>query len=302
MKVLIAGGSGTLGRRIGADLSEAGHEISVLTRRTRPGFPFQQVEWDGRTVGSWASELEGAVVINLAGELVDRRPTRKNIEVLRRSRTEPTTALVEASKQCAAPPISWLQASSTAIYGDAGDAVITEDSPIPEGPPQMPGVARPWEEAALGANTTRQVILRTSLVLDTDTPVLDRLTTIVRFGLGGRISNGRQWVSWIHVQDFLRALRFLIDGELSGVFNVTSPQPVQNKVLMEELRRHLNRPWSPPAPAPLVRVGAWAMGTDPALALMGRRCVPKRLMDAGFTFEYPELGDALDQLLGQPSS
>lgn len=300
VKVVIAGGAGTLGRRIAADLERAGHQIVVLTRSPREDFPYGQVRWDGKTVGAWAAELDDAVVINLAGELVDRRPTPENIEVLRRSRVEPTRALVEASKRCATPPRLWLQASSTAIYGDAGDVVIDEDSPIPDGPPQMPGVARPWEEAALDANTQRLVILRSSLVLDTDTPVLDRLTTLVRLGLGGRISHGRQWVSWIHVDDFLRAVRFLIEGELAGVVNVTSPNPVQNSELMAELRRHLNRPWSPPAPAPLVRLGALAMGSDPALALTGRRCVPRRLGKAGFSFRFPELGPALDDLLGAP--
>jgi uncharacterized protein (TIGR01777 family) len=300
VKVLIAGGSGTLGRRMAADLNAAGHDITVLTRNIRPQLPFRQVQWDGRSVAGWATELEDAVVINLAGELVDRRPTPENIEVLTRSRVEPTTTLVEASHRCEQPPKLWLQASSTAIYGDGGDAVITEGSPLPSGPPQMTGVARPWEEAAKGARSGRQVILRTSLVLDTGSPVLDRLTTLVRFGLGGRISTGRQWVSWIHVKDFLEVVHFLITSDVRGVVNVTSPCPVQNKELMQELRRHLNRPWSPPAPAPLVRMGAWAMRSDPALALTGRRCIPQKLQDAGFHFGFPKLAPALDDLLGTP--
>lgn len=302
MKIVIAGGSGTLGRRIAADLGQRGDEVVVLTRSSRPNFPFRQVEWDGRTIGGWASELEDAVVLNLAGELVDRRPTPKNIELLTRSRVEPTRALREASERCTRPPVLWLQASSAAIYGDAGDEVMTEESPIPAGPPQMPGVARPWENAAKGANAFRQIFLRTSLVLDTDTPVLDRLTKIVKFGLGGRISTGHQWVSWIHIQDMLSAVRFLTNSEVAGIVNVTSPAPVQNKALMEELRRHLNRPWSPPAPAALVRLGAWAMRSDPALALTGRRCIPARLLEEGFEFEYPELGTALDDLLGDPTA
>lgn len=298
MKVVIAGGSGALGRRIGTDLSAVGHEIVVLTRSRRDNVPFRQVTWDGCTVGSWSEELEGAVLINLAGELVDRRPTPANIELLVRSRVEPTRALVLASQRCTQPIPVWLQGSTTAIYGDSGDAAVTEDSPIPSGPPQMPGVARPWEEAAAEANATRQVILRTSLVFDTNTPLLDRLSRIVRLGLGGRISTGRQWVSWIYVVDFLSALRFLMDNEISGVVNVTSPMPVVNETLMAELRRHLNRPWSPPAPAAIVRLGAFIMRSDPALALTGRRCAPARLLDAGFEFEYPELGAALDDLLG----
>ncbi len=161
----------------------------------------------------------------------------------------------------------------------------------------MPGVARPWEAAAKEGSAERQVIFRMSLVLDTNTPVLDRLSKIIKLGLGGRISTGRQWVSWIHVRDMLNAMHFVIEQEIEGVLNVTSPKPVQNEVLMSELRRHLNRPWSPPTPAPLVRLGAWLMGSDPEIALTGRRCVPSRLLEAGFDFEFPDLQAALDNLL-----
>jgi uncharacterized protein (TIGR01777 family) len=300
MKVVIAGGTGALGRRIAMELSQSGNEIVVLTRSPRDGFPFRQVTWDGRSVGAWASELDDAVLINLAGELVDKRPTPRNIELLKSSRVEATRALVEASQGRPRPVPFWLQASTTAIYGDAGEAVITEDSPIPEGPPQMPGVARPWEEASNDANATRQVLFRMSLVFDRGTPVLDRLSKVVRLGLGGRIASGRQWVSWIHLRDQLRALRFVIDNPLEGILNVTSPNPVQNATLMAELRRHLHRPWSPPAPATAVRLGALMMRSDPALALTGRRCIPKRLLDAGFEFEFPELPAALDDLFGEP--
>lgn len=297
MKFVIAGGTGTLGRRIGAHLSSGGNEVVVLTRSPRQGSPFHQVFWDGRSVGSWARELDGAVLINLAGELVDRRPTRANIELLRTSREEPTNALVEASRSF--PPALWIQGSSTAIYGDAGDALVTEETEIPDGPPQMPGVARPWEEAARAANTDRQVIFRMSLVLDRKTPVLDRLSLLVRLGLGGRISTGRQWVSWIHVTDLLRALSFVIANDLEGVLNVTSPNPVTNEILMRELRRKLSRPWAPPTPKPLVQVGAWLMGSDPAIALTGRRCVPARLQAQGFDFAFPEIRPALDEIFGR---
>ena len=295
MKVVIAGGTGTLGRRIADYLASAGHEVAVLTRSPRSGFRCRQLAWDGRTVGQWADELEGAIVINLAGALVDRRPTKRNIELLRTSRVEPTRALVEASRTN--KPALWIQGSSTAIYGDAGEDVITEASEIPSGPPQMPGVAVPWEQAARTANTDRQVIFRMSLVLDRDTPVLDRLSLLVKLGLGGRISTGRQWVSWIHVRDMLRALSFVIEHEIDGVVNVTSPNPVRNETLMKEFRRRLNRPWSLPAPAPLVKIGVWLMGSDPAIALTGRRCLPERLLEAGFDFEVPDLGLALDDLL-----
>ena len=295
MKVVIAGGTGTLGRRIVSHLSSPEREIVVLTRSPRVDSPFRQVRWDGRTVGDWSGELHGSVLINLAGELVDRRPTSSNIELLRTSRVEPTRALVEASRDF--KPSLWIQASSTAIYGDAGEGLITEASDIPSGPPQMPGVAVPWEQTAKDANTQRQVVFRMSLVLDRDTPVFDRLSLLVKLGLGGRISSGMQWVSWIHIGDMLRALEFVIHREIEGVVNVTSPYPVRNDELMREIRMHLHRPWSPPTPAPLVKLGAWLMGSDPAIALTGRRCVPARLLADGFDFEFPDLHGALDDLL-----
>jgi uncharacterized protein (TIGR01777 family) len=282
-----------------AYLSSPANEVVVLTRSPRDHSPFRQVGWDGRTVGEWGRELEGSVLINLAGELVDRRPTKANIDLLRSSRVEPTRALAEASRT--SRPALWVQASSTAIYGDAGDAVITEDSRIPPGPPQMAGVAVPWEQAAREGSADRQVIFRMSLVLDADTPVLDRLTLLVKLGLGGRIATGRQWVSWIHVVDMLRALRFVVDHEIEGTVNVTSPNPVHNETLMKELRKQLHRPWSPPTPASLVKAGAWLMGSDPAIALTGRRCIPSRLLDLGFDFTFPDFNPALNDLLGSGS-
>jgi uncharacterized protein (TIGR01777 family) len=303
MKVVIAGGSGSLGRRVADDLARRGHEVVILTRTRRPGIPHRQVEWDGRTVGAWASELEGAVLINLAGELVDRRPTGRNIELLRRSRVEPTRALAQAAAELGTPLTLWVQMSTLAIYGDAGQGILAEGHPVAEGPPQMAGVARPWEEAARGARADRMVVLRTGIVLDEGAPAFERLTRLTKLGLGGRISRGDQWVSWIHIDDFLAALRFVCDElTLDGVVHVGAPNPIQNRDMMRELRSASRRPWSPPTPEPLVHVGAFLMRTDPALALTGRRCVPARLLDAGFTFEHPTFGDAVRELLALEAS
>jgi uncharacterized protein len=297
MKVVIAGGSGSLGRRVADDFAKRDHEVVILTRSTRSDIAHRQVEWDGRTVGAWAPELEGAVLINLAGELVDRRPTKRNIELLRRSRVEPTSALVEAANALDTPLRLWVQMSTLAIYGDAGQEVVEEGYPIADGPPQMAGVARPWEEAARGAGADRQVVLRTSIVLDRGARAFERLTKLTKLGLGGRISRGDQWVSWIHIDDFLAALRFVCDEpKTDGVVHFTSPNPIQNRGMMRELRAALHRPWSPPTPKPVVHTGALLMRTDPALALTGRRCVPRRLLDAGFVFAHPALPSALDDL------
>lgn len=166
MKVVIAGGTGSVGRRLADDFASRGDDVTILTRALRPDLDHRQARWDGRTVGAWATELEGAIVVNLAGELVDRRPTPRNIALLKRSRVEPTQALVEAASRVAMRPPLWLQMSTLAIYGDAGQAVIDEDQPVADGPPQMPGVARPWEQAVHGAATDRLVIMRTAIVLD----------------------------------------------------------------------------------------------------------------------------------------
>jgi uncharacterized protein len=298
MKVVVAGGSGSLGRRLCADLASRGHDVVVLSRRPDRASPHRHVSWDGRNVGAWADELAGAAVVNPAGELVDRRPTRANIELLTTSRVEPTRALADAAARLDEPVPVWVQASTTAIWGDAGDSVLDESSPPAAGPPQMAGVARAWEAAVEGVDAERTVVLRTSVVLDRDTPALDRLLALTRWGLGGRVGSGRQWVSWIHIEDWLAVVRrSLGEPSLSGVVVASSPTPVRNAELMAELRAVVGRPPAPPTPSPLVRVGAVLLRTDPALGLTGRRVVPARLQAAGFTFAYDELRAALHDLV-----
>jgi uncharacterized protein (TIGR01777 family) len=298
MKVVIAGGTGAIGRRVADDAAARGDEVVILTRTRRPGIAHRQVQWDGRTVGAWASVLDGAVLFDLAGELVERRPTRRNVELLRRSRVEPTQALARAAEALANPLPLWVQMSTLAIYGDAGQRVVEEGHPVADGPPQMPGVARPWEDAARDVRTERQIVLRTGIVLDRGAPAFERLTRLTTLGLGGRVGPGDQWVSWIHIDDVLAAFRFL-SGEpsLHGIVHVTSPNPIRNRHMMATFRSALHRPWSPPTPRPLVHVGALLMGSDPALALTGRRCMPRRLLDAGFTFAHPTLDAAVSALV-----
>jgi uncharacterized protein len=154
---------------------------------------------------------------------------------------------------------------SDAIYGDAGQEIIEESHAPADGPPQMAGVAKAWEAAAADAKADRLVVMRTGIVLDRCTPAFDRLAKLTRFGLGGRIAKGDQWISWLHVEDFLRALEFLVSSDLTGVVHATAPEPVRNEEMMRTLRAAFHRPWSPPTPRPLVHVGAWLMRTDPAL-------------------------------------
>lgn len=306
-RFVIAGGSGSLGRAVADHRASVGDEVIILSRRAETQMSHRVAAWNGHDVDeSWASLLDGAVLLNLAGELVDRRPTARNIELLTRSRTEPTGTLVQAARTHA--PRRWLQMSTTAIYGDAGDDIITEEHPVAPGPPQMPGVAVPWEESADPAGAmTSLVVLRTGVVLQQDSPALDRMTAVTRWGLGGRMGSGRQWTTWLHIDDFLAAVDALADpheatGELTGVVHVCSPEPCTNADLMAALRRACRRPgWAPPTPSWAIRLGAPLLGTDAALALTGRRCVPQRLLDAGFDFQHPHIADALDDLLQRPS-
>ena len=305
LKVVLAGGSGSLGRRIAADLTERGHDVVVLTREVNPEWPARQVPWDGRTVGGWAAELDGenTALVNLAGKLVDCRPSKRNVAELISSRVLPTRALVQASQQLKSPLAHWVQASTTAIWSDAGEARCDESTPLPAGLPQMTGVARPWEEAFDGANTRHGVVLRTSIVLDAASPALARLVTLTKWGLGGRIGTGRQWFSWIHLADWLAVVRAclgLTPGVPipAGIVVAASDHPVRNRDLMIALRRQLHRPPALPTPGPLLKVGAVVLRTDPALGLTGRHVTSTVLRDSGFTFRFPTLDPALADLLG----
>ena len=169
----------------------------------------------------------------------------------------------------------------------------------------MAGVARAWEAAVSGANTERLVTLRTGIVLDNDTPALDRLWSLARWGLGGRVGPGTQWVSWIHIEDWLAIVRAMLlpaGPVVAGVVHATGPRPVRNAELMASLRRSVGRPAALPTPAALARLGAVMLRTDPALALTGRRAVPGRLLDRGFEFRHPDLDEALAHLRARHSA
>ena len=298
MKVVLAGGTGALGRRIADDLASRGDDVVLLSRNASAQSPHRIAQWDGASVGRWADELRGAVVINLAGELVDRRPSARNIALLTKSRVEPTSALAAAAAQLDEPPTVWIQMSTLAIYGNRGDEVLDEAARPGDGPPQMAGVAKAWEAAAADIAAARKVVLRTGIVLDRGTPALNRLSGLVRWRLGGRVGSGRQWVSWLHADDFLGAVRFAVaDQSMSGVVHATSPNPVRNAELMAALRKVLHRSWAPPTPALLAKVGAVFLRTDAALALFGRRAVPTVLEQHGFEFQFSDVELALVDLL-----
>lgn len=299
-RIVLAGGSGYLGRHLSRRLAARGDDVVVLTRGRpgqRDGARF--VHWDGTTVGAWGEEVDGAdAVVHLAGKRVDCRPTSSNVDELIRSRVQAVRAMGEAVEACARPPAVWVQLSTLAIHGDAGDHVIDDRTPPSGlGPRQMVTVALAWEtafrQAVVGA--PRSVLLRAGIALGgADDPATARLRQLARLGLGGPVAGGRQWVSWLALDDLLRIILRAVDREdMRGLYLATAPTPVTNAEMMRTFRQLVGRRIGLPAPAVLTRMGAWAMGSDPALALTGRRGVPRRLVDEGFEFEVTRFREAV---------
>jgi uncharacterized protein len=337
MKIVIPGGSGHLGRLLARELAQSGNEVVVLSRGSggirgaresnglhgspggngrATGSPgcggTRVVAWDGRTVGAWADDVDGAdAVINLAGRTVNCRYTEENLREMLDSRVDSTRAVGRAIERAARPPRVWLQASTATIYAHRFDAPNDESTGRLGGDePGVPAywrrsieIAAAWEAALAEARTpgTRKVALRTAMVMDAQPGgVLDVLVTLARWGLGGAIAGGRQFVSWVHERDFVRAVAFVLGrDDLAGAVNVAAPHPLPQRALMAALRRALGVPVGLPAARWMAEVGAFFLRTDTELVLKSRRVVPTRLLEAGFAFEFPEWPAAARDLVAR---
>lgn len=301
-RVVIAGGTGYLGLNLAAHLTEKGYEVVLLSRHRCPAAErWRQVGWDGRSLGDWVNELEGAAaVVNLAGRTVDCVKTPDHCDEILRSRVEATRVLGAAMRKVAQPPAVWVQMSTAHRYGDPPDVWCDERSAFGYG--LAPFVGQAWEDEFQQAilPACRGVVLRTSFVLGRSGGVLLRLSKLVRLGLGGAVGTGRQGVSWIHELDMNRLFqRAIEDDGMSGAYIASAPGPVSNAEFMRQLRRAMGVRVGLPAPELLVRVGATVlMRTDPELALYGRYCYSQRLREDGFEFRYPDLPSALGALFG----
>lgn len=300
LRVVLVGGSGFLGRGLRELLVAAGHEVVVVGRGPAASHDgWRQVSWDATSLGEWAQALEGSdVVVHLAGKRVDCRPTRRNVDELIASREGTVRLVGRALDGLDQPPRAWVQLSSLAIFGDAGDQPIDETTPVPPtGPRQQVEVCRRWEAAftEAAADVSRRVLLRPAIAIGgSGDPASAQLSRLARFGLGGPVAGGRQWVSWIGIDDLLDLLRrAVVDPAMDGLYHLTSPTPVTNAELMAAYRRAVGRSFGLPAPALATRVGALLLGSDPALALTGRRCVPARLLAEGYEFASIDLDDAV---------
>lgn len=259
----------------------------------------RRVTWDAATLGDWVEVLDGAdAVVHLSGKRVDCLPTRSNLAELVRSRVEPVRLVGRALTEVDDPPAVWVQSATLAIHGDGGDRIIVDDTPVSGiGPPQMVQVAMAWEHAVdeATADVERTVVLRIGVTVGgRNDPATERLATLVRLGLGGSVGSGRQWFSWIGLDDVMAGFLLAIDDPaMHGTYNLTSPNPVRNDELMAIHRRVQQRSVGLPAPAWVTRIGAPLLGSDPALALTGRRAIPQRLLDRGFTFQVTDLEQAV---------
>jgi uncharacterized protein (TIGR01777 family) len=313
MKFVIPGGSGQVGTILGRAFQQAGHEVVELSRQPKIMRPWRVMHWDAQTLGPWKSELEGAdVVINLAGRNVNCRYTTANREAIMDSRVLSTRVVAQAIAQAAAAPRVWLQASTATIYAHRMDAPHDEATGvIGGGEKDVPDtwrfsidVARAWEDAVDAAGPlpqTRTVLLRSAMTMSADPGgIFAVLLRLVRFGLGGTAGDGRQYVSWIHEADFIRAIFWIIEHEtLAGPVNLSSPHPLPHAEFMRILREAWGTRLGLPATSWMLELGAFLLRTETELILKSRRVVPGRLLESGFHFELPGWAAAAADLCAQ---
>jgi uncharacterized protein (TIGR01777 family) len=297
-RVVLAGGSGFIGRAVAKVLLERGYNVVLLTRTPRNDSGFLEVEWDGVHIGEWIQHLDGAeAVVNLAGRNVNCSHTPENIDEIIQSRVISVRTIAQSLQHVKIPPRVWVQAGAVGYYGDTGDRLCDENSPA--GNDTLAGVCKLWENAFYSADApkTRRVLLRIGFVLGGDGGALPVLSKLTKWFLGGRVGNGKQFISWIHIADLSRMFVEGIERKnLTGTFNAVGPKPEMNRFFMSELRHVLHRPWSPPVPEFAVRLGARWMKTEPSLALSSQRCAPARFIEAGFKYQYSKLRAALQDI------
>jgi uncharacterized protein (TIGR01777 family) len=302
-RILITGATGFIGRALVGELTAKGYEVIALTRDPRKseslfGARVRSAAWDGRTAEGWGPQADGALaIVNLAGDsLAEGRWTEAKKARILASRLESGAAVVEAIRAARTKPKVLVQASAVGFYGPRGDEPLDESSSPGDG--FLAAVVRAWEDSTREAGDlgVRRVVARSGLVLGRDGGVLPRLVMPFRLFAGGPLGSGRQWSSWIHLSDEVRAIRFLVEREdLSGVFNLTAPHPLREKELCRAIGEVLRRPCWLPVPAFVLSL---LFGEKARETLLGGQCVlPQGLDSAGFEFAYPFARQALEDLL-----
>lgn len=310
LRIVLPGGTGQIGHILARHFHEQGHDVTVISRHPKPA-EWHTVVWDANTLGDWADSFDGAdLVINLAGHTVNCRYNETNRRTIKNSRIFATHLVGQAIARSPRPPRTWMNASTATIYRHALDRPMDElTGELGGNEPNAPGkwqfsveVATGWERSFFAAETprTRKVALRSAMVMSPDRGgVFDTLLSLVRWGLGGPAGRGRQYVSWIHDIDFIRAIEFLIEHEnLSGPINIASPNPIPNREFMCCLRHSWCTSYiGLPAPRWALAIGAIMMRTETELVLKSRRVVPGILLESGFDFHFPNWRGACSDLV-----
>ena len=309
MKIVIPGGTGHIGTMLAGSLTDAGHEVVVLTRQPRRD---GDVGWDGRTLGPWASAIDGSdVVINLAGRSVSCRYTDANLRQMMDSRVDSARVVGQAIAAARRPPAAWLQMSTATIYAhslgqpnDEATGLVGGSEPgVPAYWSYSVSIALNWEHAQASVATpgTRKVRLRTAIVMSPErSGAFGVLSRLARLGLGGPVGGGRQYVSWIHGADLIRAVSFLISrDDIDGAVNLAAPSPLPQREFMRELRGAWGVPVGLPATRWMAEIGAFALRSDTELLLKSRYVLPGRLASAGFAFGFPAWPAAAADLVKQ---
>jgi uncharacterized protein (TIGR01777 family) len=299
MRVFITGGTGFVGRKLAEFLVENGHTPVVIGRSASPGgFPdaVEIVVGDPTREGPWQTEVgRSDAVVNLAGASIFQRWTAKAKETIEQSRLQTTRRLVEAMAQADHPPQVFLSTSAVGYYGSTDDVELTEDGPPGAG--FLADLTRAWESEATKAKAVgvRTVIMRFGVVLGPNGGALGQMIPLFRKYLGGRLGSGRQWFSWIHIHDLVRAALWLLtQSELAGAFKITAPNPVRNIGLTKALAAALKRPAFLPAPGFAMRL---VLGEFASVLLEGQRVIPQKLLNNGFEFQFPNIETALGDLI-----
>jgi len=296
-KIIIAAGTGFLGQILENYLTEEGYNVLILTRSTKKE---NHLLWDAKELGHWKNEFEHAyAIINLTGKSVDCRYNDKNKSLIYSSRIDSTNIIGKAIQQCNHPPKVWINSSTATIYKYSLDKEMTEDNGVIGNDFSM-NIAKSWEKAFYSHDipNVRQIAIRTSIVLGKNGGALIPLKNITKAGMGGKQGSGNQRVSFIHENDFARAILFLLEKEtITGNMNVTAPNPSNNKVLMDTIRKELKIYFGIPQPIWLLKIGTFIIGTEAELVLKSRNVIPKRLLDSGFNFKYKTIEATLKDLL-----
>jgi uncharacterized protein (TIGR01777 family) len=306
-RVIITGGTGLIGRALATEMADAKYDVIVLSRNPDKvmGFPhgIHVQRWDGRTAREWGKLADGAeAIVNLAGEnlagegFFPSRWTTERKQKIVQSRVDAGAAVVSAVKAAFAKPRVLIQASGIGAYGPHGDEEVSEQDAV--GADFLADVTRQGEAstAPVEAMGVRRVVVRTGVVLSAQGSALVRMVLPFRLFAGGWFGSGRQWLPWIHLADEVAALRFLIENrQASGVFNLTSPQPLTGRDFGRAIGRVMRRPAFMPVPAFAMRL---AFGEVASTVLDGQRALPKRLLETGFQFRFPDAESALRDLLG----